>query len=638
MSAMQMGLNMGIQVKDIENMTKNAAALSGHTHMGLTMSMRMLTQAQEGHFQAFMRYIPKLRECTDDTQRYAMVNDLLTKGWKEATAETPLGEITKLKQEWADLEKIIGEALVPSLIKLVEYARAILVPIQNWVSAHKELVTSIIEISAGILTAIVWGPKIFSIMQSIGGVISWLVTSPIGLLITGLGAVISWLAYTMGTGDEFIGRMKSGFLLMIDWIDKMCGSWKKLKDTLKYVWDSVRVQAEGIFEYLQISMERVWNRAAGAMKTAWQAIGPWIMDNVMMPLAAVLGQLEYKIQNVLTAGQPGHTEGEYVKVAQNEMAERFGLRNSNGKAMTEDEAKAQEKLDWAEKKLRMTQTVHDEEWKKKRRSELGMDAVNRGVLSERDVLDIVEKGKNTGVRFSGKDKRLAAEHINNQVDLEASAEGDDVAVRRRAVEEAKKNLEEVKKASKAKAVGEDEESRRMSAEQERALDARQVAVQKRVEEQQKQLKEDWKSEMNKKHRLSDTPMFKAIKAEVEQAYGTYKKEGGIGTIDVYLRKFFPEYAKIMDEAKASLKEKKDEALKPPTGIEKGEGVSEKTHIRFEDAAGMYKRIASAAAGRTDPMLTEAQRQTKIQTELLAEQKKTNAAIQAGGHGLGTFKK
>lgn len=297
-------LNRGVMPQDLENMTKAAMGLSRVTGMGLNVSLRQLMMAQEGAFGPLQRFIPRLREAHDATEKLAIVNELCQKGWKQETAamDTTKAAQDKLKDSLDDLKKSLGESLLPALKEFYQNATAIVYAIQDWVKAHKELVAPIVRWVSGLLTASVVVPIIIKAFMWLGGILTWLVTTPIGLLITGFLSLFAVMAYVTGEGDTFFARMKNGAMVMVGFLDHMFGSWNNFKETITAVWDLIWTNFKSGWEEayhwlrtstvgLQAWMETIWHNISFAIQEelyVW-TYGFYDAINKLTKVGAIIG-------------------------------------------------------------------------------------------------------------------------------------------------------------------------------------------------------------------------------------------------------------------------------------------------------------------------------------------------------------
>lgn len=114
---MRLGLQYGITTDKIEDATKGAIGLASAFGVDLETSMRLVTLANQGNYDALQRYIPSLRAARTEGEKAAIVNKAMADGFKLAqeTAGTTFGALAQLKNAVGDLGESIGKILAPAL-------------------------------------------------------------------------------------------------------------------------------------------------------------------------------------------------------------------------------------------------------------------------------------------------------------------------------------------------------------------------------------------------------------------------------------------------------------------------------------------------------------------------------------------
>lgn len=114
----QIGLQMGISVKDIERVTKVAADMSATFGTDLRTNVELLAKAQEGQTTQLTRMLPSLKDAIKDGASFADVLGAVeskTNGAAAAAGGTFKGTLDKLKESFGDLKENLGAVLIPAL-------------------------------------------------------------------------------------------------------------------------------------------------------------------------------------------------------------------------------------------------------------------------------------------------------------------------------------------------------------------------------------------------------------------------------------------------------------------------------------------------------------------------------------------
>jgi len=102
--------NLGIQGDALGDGTKAAIGLAAALDMDAKSAARYAALAMQGEFTILQRYVPALRKATTESEKQAIVLDLMNKGFKQAqmTADTVSGRFGQVGNSLGDL----GEAIV----------------------------------------------------------------------------------------------------------------------------------------------------------------------------------------------------------------------------------------------------------------------------------------------------------------------------------------------------------------------------------------------------------------------------------------------------------------------------------------------------------------------------------------------
>ena len=102
--------NLGVQGDALDEAAKGAIGLSKALNINSESAARYTALAMAGEFTVLQRYVPALRTATTESEKHAIVTDLMAKGYKQAQAEleTTAGRLKELKGRFGDALEAIG--------------------------------------------------------------------------------------------------------------------------------------------------------------------------------------------------------------------------------------------------------------------------------------------------------------------------------------------------------------------------------------------------------------------------------------------------------------------------------------------------------------------------------------------------
>jgi len=136
----QIGLQMGISVKDMEKTVKVAADLSATFGIDLKNAVEMLAKAQEGETTQLTRMLPNLKETIKNAKDYSEILGVVgekVQGAAEAQGNTLFGSMQKLKESFSDLKENIGSTIAPALQNIVNFVTTIVEKINELFTKSK---------------------------------------------------------------------------------------------------------------------------------------------------------------------------------------------------------------------------------------------------------------------------------------------------------------------------------------------------------------------------------------------------------------------------------------------------------------------------------------------------------------------
>ena len=109
----KLGLQMGISQENIKEATKNAIGLSTAFGIDLNQAMKMVSQEQNGNYMMLQRYIPAIKNATNEADKHAIAQNAMAIGYKQAQekADTFLGVLNANKLASDDAYKSFGKII-----------------------------------------------------------------------------------------------------------------------------------------------------------------------------------------------------------------------------------------------------------------------------------------------------------------------------------------------------------------------------------------------------------------------------------------------------------------------------------------------------------------------------------------------
>jgi len=115
LSLMQYAHSLGVSSDKIEQTTKMALGLAQALRIDEQTAIKMVSGALRGQYELFTRYIPAIKNAKSESEKYALVQELVNKGFAEMKVDTATEALKQLNNDWSDLKELLGEALLPLL-------------------------------------------------------------------------------------------------------------------------------------------------------------------------------------------------------------------------------------------------------------------------------------------------------------------------------------------------------------------------------------------------------------------------------------------------------------------------------------------------------------------------------------------
>jgi hypothetical protein len=156
--------NLGIQPALMEKATKGAIGLATALGLGEAASVKYTAAALQGNFTMLQRYVPALQFAKTETEKLAIVNDLMASGFEQAKAQldTVSGRWGELQGRIGDAAEEIGMAITGS-DNLADSLKRMSQAIKDF-----QAVGGIPDFIADLKTAYNWAKKIHNLQKTLG--------------------------------------------------------------------------------------------------------------------------------------------------------------------------------------------------------------------------------------------------------------------------------------------------------------------------------------------------------------------------------------------------------------------------------------------------------------------------------------
>ena len=192
LSVMAQGRNLGIQTDQLEAATKAAVGLAEKYRLDLNTAMMLIGRAANGNTAMLRRYGISLDDTLSPQAKFAELLRLGAEGFKlaEDRAKTTSGQLLQLKNAFGDLQEQIGEALVPTLKRLVESMKLFVGWMQRLSPTTRDTIVRVGALAAA-LGPLLWIiGKVKDAVLGLRAALLLLNTNPVILAITTVVALI----------------------------------------------------------------------------------------------------------------------------------------------------------------------------------------------------------------------------------------------------------------------------------------------------------------------------------------------------------------------------------------------------------------------------------------------------------------
>lgn len=207
---MTMALNLGITADKLVEATKGGLGLAKALGQDAQAGIRNFALALNNNFMMLSRYIPAIRDASNDTEKMALVSQIASRGFEQMQAEvlTSAGKLVQLKNSLGDLGEEMGAIFLPLLDKMVLKLQSITPLISDWIKKNGTMILSFVKWTAALGVALVLLPKlvtaIAALIKVVGALkIAFTFLSPVRTAIVLLGtAVIALGGYLALTAEK----------------------------------------------------------------------------------------------------------------------------------------------------------------------------------------------------------------------------------------------------------------------------------------------------------------------------------------------------------------------------------------------------------------------------------------------------
>lgn len=193
--------SFGLTADSAERAVRNSIAMQSAFGVNAQSALRYTAALEEGNATMLTRYIPSLREISDESERVAEAQRILGNAFSaaEAEAQGSTGQMIQMKNAIGDFMEVVGEVISDAILPFVRR-------IKELAEAAQNLNPEIIKIGVGIAAAVaVIGPALI-ILGQLAIAISAII-SPVGLVIAAIAGLSAAILYVSQNWDAVVERI-----------------------------------------------------------------------------------------------------------------------------------------------------------------------------------------------------------------------------------------------------------------------------------------------------------------------------------------------------------------------------------------------------------------------------------------------
>jgi hypothetical protein len=151
--------SFGLSADSAERAVKNSIAMQSAFGVNAQSALRYTAALESGNATMLTRYIPSLRDITDESEKVAEAQRILGNAFSSAEAEAQgsAGQITQLRNAVGDLSEQFGAIIADRILPFVNRLKKLAIQFQGLNTIQKEQIVVLGSIAAGI------GPVLFGL-------------------------------------------------------------------------------------------------------------------------------------------------------------------------------------------------------------------------------------------------------------------------------------------------------------------------------------------------------------------------------------------------------------------------------------------------------------------------------------------
>lgn len=257
----------------------------------------LLGKALQGQLGALTRtgilvsddFAKAFEEANDEQERAVILSQIIQDnygGLNEAMRKTSAGGLQALKNDFGDLQEIIGKAVIPALQSLVKNVLPIIQRVQEWASENPKLFNTIVTVVAvtgalmlALAPLLIALPSIIAFVKMFGVVLVAL-TSPVGIVIGLIAGIVASLLYLRSNWDDVVWGFEQG-------VEFIQGLWISFVSFFSGITSRFIALAHSVISPVQTAFYTLWGGVRNITNTAWEGIKSTVKSSVNFIISAI---------------------------------------------------------------------------------------------------------------------------------------------------------------------------------------------------------------------------------------------------------------------------------------------------------------------------------------------------------------
>lgn len=219
-----------------------AMDLARMKNLDLETATKLVGQAYQGNGRVLQEFGIQVKEAGTPLEIFGELQDKV-RGQSQAFSESYRGHVEQFKNSWGDLMKVIGQALLPLLTKIVDYIIPIIKGLENWVKAHPKLTTAILATTVALGALATAALALGAIFATLAPIVTFLAGPGFAALVSSIGGAIvafGWIVIPIMAAVAALGIYiyKSGILASLLAGD-FSNAWHIYANTVNTVWNGI---------------------------------------------------------------------------------------------------------------------------------------------------------------------------------------------------------------------------------------------------------------------------------------------------------------------------------------------------------------------------------------------------------------